>query len=58
MINKKIIFNWKCPVCSKEIESLYKDQFEYNKEQHKQKHKKKEGKENGKQCNKKFNDNE
>jgi len=28
------VFEWKCPECNKIVKSLYKEQFEVNKEQH------------------------
>ncbi len=28
------VLKWVCPKCEKEIKSLYKNQFEYNKKQH------------------------
>jgi len=34
------IYEWTCPECDKIIKSIYKKQFEYNKEQHINSHKK------------------
>ena len=34
------VLKWKCPLCGKELKSLYKKQFEWLVEQHKLKHKK------------------
>jgi len=35
------IFQWICPNCNKIIESIYLDQFVYNKEEHIKSHKRK-----------------
>jgi len=36
------VLKWKCPKCGKVIESLYPNQFEYNKKQHIASHKRRE----------------
>jgi len=28
------VYEWTCPVCRKKIRSIWKNQFDYNKEQH------------------------
>ena len=33
------IYEWTCPECEKEIKSIWKNQFKYNKEQHIEFHK-------------------
>ena len=39
------VLEWKCSKCGKEIKSLYKEQFEVNKEQHILAHKREDGNE-------------
>jgi len=36
-----MIYEWTCPECGKKIESIYENQFEYNKQQHIDYHKRK-----------------
>jgi len=39
--NKMVkIFEWRCPECNKEIISMHKGQFEFNKKQHIKTHQK------------------
>lgn len=37
------ILKWKCDKCTKEIKSIYIEQFEYNKKRHIETHEKKDG---------------
>ena len=45
MVNDKIeVFTWVCSECGREIKSLYKNQFDYLKQQHIESHERKNNK--------------
>lgn len=45
MTNKIEVFTWTCSECGKDIKSLYKNQFDYLKQQHIESHERKNNKE-------------